>query len=91
MNNQELIKQLLYDLKNYSNMCDDLYLQKCEASRTLYVRENDISHALGINLEFRKRIDKTLSSESLGINQRKRLLKKYWQTYLFSAPYDFHS
>ena len=72
-------------------MKSDLYLQKCEALRTLYVHENDISHALGINLEFRKRIDKILSNASLGINERKRLLKKYWQTYLFSAPYDFHS
>ena len=91
MNNQNLINKLLKDLKNHTNMQDDLYLQKCEALRTFYVRKNDISHALGINLEFRKRIDKILSSASLGINERKRLLKKYWQTYLFSAPYDFHS
>ena len=68
MNNQELIEKLLYDLKNHTNMQDDLYLQKCEALRTFYVRKNDISHALGINLEFRKRIDKILSSASLGIN-----------------------
>ena len=72
-------------------MARDLYLQKCEALRTLYVRENDISHATGINLEFRKRINETLSSGTLGINQRKRMLKKYWQTFLFAAPYDFHS
>lgn len=91
MNNEKLINKLLQDLKKHINMQDDLYLQKCEALRTLYVRENDTSHALGINLEFRKRIDKILSSASLGINERKRLLKKYWQTYLFSASYDFHS
>lgn len=78
MNNQELISKLLYDLKKYKNMKSDLYLQKCEALRTLYVRENDTSHALGINLEFRKSIDKILSSNNLGINERKKLLKKYW-------------
>lgn len=44
-----------------------------------------------LNLEFRKRIDKILYTSSLGINEWKWLLKKYWQTYLFSAPYDFHS
>lgn len=91
MNNNKLIDKLLSDLKNHSNMESDLYLQKCEALRALYVREDDISHALGINLELRKRINETLSSETLGINQRKRLLKKYWQTFLFDAPYDFHS
>ncbi len=91
MNNKKLINKLLSDLKNHSNMASDLYLQKCEALRTLYVREDDFSHALGINLEFRKRINEALSSGTLGINQRKRLLKKYWQTFLFAAPYDFHS
>ena len=78
MNNNKLINKLLSNLKNHSNMASDLYLQKCEALRTLYVREDDISHALGINWEFRKRINETLSSKSLGINKRKRLLKKYW-------------
>lgn len=85
MNNKNLINKLLSDLKNHSNMASNLYLQKCEVLHALYVREDDISHALGINLEFRKRINETLSSETLGINQRKRLLKKYWQTFLFAA------
>ena len=40
MNNEKLINKLLQDLKNHSNMQDDLYLQKCEALRTLYVRES---------------------------------------------------
>lgn len=48
MNSKELIEKLLYDLKKHINMQDDLYLQKCEAFHTLYVRENDTSHALGI-------------------------------------------
>ncbi len=67
MNNQELINKLLKDLKKHSNMQDDLYLQKCEALRTLYSRENDISHALGMNLEMRKKINETLLGETLGI------------------------
>ncbi len=91
MNNQELINQLLHDLQKYSDMQNDLYIQKCEALRTLYSREDDISHALGINLEIRKRINVMLPNQSLMINERKRLLKKYWQTFLYAAPYDFHS
>ena len=85
MNNEKLITKLLKDLKNHSNMQDDLYLQKFQALRTLYVRENDTSHALGINLEFRKRIDKILSSASLGINERKRLLKKHVYILVFCS------
>ena len=54
MESKELIEKLLSDLKTYPNMGLDLYSQKCEALRTLYKREDDISHALGINLEMRK-------------------------------------
>jgi len=91
MDNQELIQQLLHDLQNYKNMKNDLYVQKCEALRTLYVRENDLSHALGINLEMRKKINIMLTNKALMTNERKNLLKKYWQTFLFASPYDFHS
>lgn len=91
MDNQELIKQLLYDLRKFSNMKNDLYLQKCEALRVLYIREDDFSHALGINLEMRKKINLMLENSKLMANERKRLLKKYWQTFLFAAPFDFHS
>lgn len=91
MESNELIEKLLSDLKTYPNMGLDLYLQKCEALRTLYKREDDISHALGINLEMRKRINIALNSKTLKIQEQKRLLKKYWQTYLFAAPYCFHS
>ena len=91
MESNELIEKLLSDLKTYPNMGLDLYLQKCEALRTLYKREDDTSHALGINLELRKRLNIALNSKTLKIQEQKRLLKKYWQTYLFASPYCFHS
>lgn len=91
MEKNELIEKLIYDLKTYPNMGLDLYLQKCEALRTLYKREEDLSHALGINLEMRKKLNIALNSKALKIQEQKRLLKKYWQTYLFAAPYCFHS
>ncbi len=55
INNQELIKRLIYDLKNHANMQDSLCLQKCEALRTLYVREDDFSHARGDKLRVQKK------------------------------------
>lgn len=91
MENKELIEKLLDDLKIYPKMRLDLYLQKCEALRTLYKREDDLSHALGVNLELRKRINIALNNNELKIQEQKQLLKKYWQTYLFAAPYCFHS
>lgn len=90
MENLELINQLLDDLKNYPKMELDLYLQKCEALRTLYTREEDLSHALGINLEMRKKLNIALNGKAKARDQ-KTFLKKYWQTYLFAAPYCFHS
>lgn len=91
MEKNELIEKLIYDLKTYPNMGLDLYIQKCEALRTLYKREDDTSRALGINLEMRKRLNIALNSKTSKIQEQKRLLKKYWQTYLFAAPYCFHS
>ena len=58
MNNKKLINKLFNDLKHHSNMTSDLYLQKYETLRTLYVCENDASHALKTNLEFRKKLMK---------------------------------
>ena len=90
MKNEKLIEKLLRDLKSYPDMDFGLYLQKCEALRTLYVRENDLSHAMGINLEMRKRLNTALDVISQP-REQKLLLKKYWQTYLFTAPFCFHS
>ena len=90
MENKELIKTLLRDLKTCPNMEFDLHLQKCEALRTLYKREDDLSHALGINLEMRKRLNTALNGEA-ALSEQKQFLKKYWQTYLFAAPFCFHS
>lgn len=75
MENQELIQKLLTDLKTYPNMRIDLCLQKHEALRTLYKRENDQSHALGINLELRKRLNIALNSKSSTPREQKQLLK----------------
>ena len=91
LDNQKSIKQLLSDLKTFKNMKDEIYLQKCEALRILYVREEDISHALGINAELRNKLNTVLENSKLPARERKNLLKKYWQTFLFAAPYDFHS
>ena len=46
---------------------------------------------MGVNLELRKRINIALNNNELKIQEQKQLLKKYWQTYLFAAPYCFHS
>ena len=62
MDNQKLIKQLLLDLKIFKNMQNEIYLQKCEALRVLYIREGDMSHALGINLEIRKKLNEMLEN-----------------------------
>ena len=91
MENLELIDKLLSDKKTYPNMGLDLYLQKCEALRTLYKCKDDQSHVLGVKLELRKRINIALNNNELKIQEQKQLLKKYWQTYLFAAPYCFHS
>lgn len=91
MENKGLIEKLIYDLRVYPNMGLDLYLQKCEALRTLFKREQDLSHALGINLEMRKKLNISLNNKAFTPREQKQLLKKYWQTYLFAAPYCFHS
>ena len=85
MENKELIKKLVEDLKAYPNMSTELFLQKCEALRTLYSRSDDLSHALGINLELRKRLNIALNAENYSASEKKQLLNKYWQTYLFGA------
>ena len=72
MENKELIEKLLDDLKIYPKMRLDLYLQKCEALRTLYKREDDLSHALGVNLELRKRINIALNNNELKIQEQKQ-------------------
>jgi hypothetical protein len=101
LENKSLIKKLIKSLKN-ENLTDEVHLQKCEALRTLYTRENDLSHALGINLEMRKKFDEILKNHNLfekdiknkdikNTKNLKNFLNKYWQTFLFAAPYDFHS
>ncbi len=85
------IRRLQYDLTAYKNMADHVYLQKALALRTLCARENRLQDALFANLLLRKRLNRMLGKRDLDIQKRKFLFKSYWQTYLFAAPYDFHS
>lgn len=91
---EELIQareQILKDLKRYPNMDSRLKSEKCIAIRTIYKRDEDIPHALWANLEARKAIREILKRKDLPPAEVKKLMKLYWQTFLFAAPYDFHS
>lgn len=84
-------EQLLKYFKKYPNMKNEDRAQKALALRTIYQRDNDISHGLWANYELRKALNAQLKSNALSAAENKNLLKKYWQTFLYAAPYDFHS
>lgn len=84
-------KKLLTDIKEHSHMDRKLYAEKCFALRSLYKRDEDMPHGLWANFEMRKAIRQELKMPDLSVTETKKLLKLYWQTFLFAAPYDFHS
>lgn len=84
-------KQLLLDIKEHPRMRCEEKAEKSYALRSLYHRENDMPHALWANFEMRKALNEELKRPDLSATEVKKLLKRYWQTFLFAAPYDFHS
>lgn len=84
-------KKLLIDIKEHPHMDRKLYAEKCFALRSLYKRDEDMPHGLWANFEMRKAIRQELKMPDLSVTETKKLLKLYWQTFLFAAPYDFHS
>lgn len=91
---QELIQardKILHDFKKHPNMQNEDRIQKALALRTIYQRDSDVSHGLWANYELRKALNAQLKSNTLSAAENKNLLKKYWQTFLYAAPYDFHS
>ena len=84
-------EKLLADIKEHPLMDRKLYAEKCFALRSLYRRDNDMPHGLWANFEMRKAIRQELKMPDLSVTETKKLLKLYWQTFLFAAPYDFHS
>lgn len=88
---QKAKKQILNDIKAYPNMKLGEKSKKCLALRHIYERDEDMSHALWANFELRKALNTVLNRKDLKPTEVKRLMKKYWDTFLFAAPYDFHS
>ena len=83
--------QILSDLKKYPHMKPEIKATKCLALRVIYVKDEDMSHALWANYEARKALNAHLKRTDLPPAEVKNGLKKYWQTFLFAAPHDFHS
>lgn len=91
---QELIQardQILQDFKKHPNMKNEVRAQKALALRSIYQRDEDVPHGLWANYELRKALNAQLKHNNLSTAETKNLLKKYWQTFLYAAPYDFHS
>lgn len=94
MLSEELIQarnQILQDLKRYPHMNCALKVDKCLALREIYKRDEDVPHALWANYELRKVLNAELKRTDLMPAEIKKLMKRYWQTFLYAAPYDFHS
>ena len=94
MLSDELIQareKLLNDLKHVPHMKSKEKATKCLALREIYFRDEDMSSALWANFELRKALNNELCNKDLTPAERKKMLNKYWQTFLFAAPYDFHS
>lgn len=83
--------KLLQDIKNYPNMDCSKKAEKCFALRSIYQRGDDMPHALWANFELRKALNVELHRADMSPSETRNLMKKYWQTFLFAAPYDFHS
>lgn len=82
---------LLLDIKEHPHMDCGEKAEKSLALRTIYRRDEDMPHALWANYEMRKALNEELKRQDLSPTEVKKLLKSYWQTFLFAAPYDFHS
>lgn len=91
---QELIQardQILQDFKKHPNMKNEVRAQKALALRSIYQRDEDVPHGLWANYELRKALNAQLKHNNLSTVETKNLFKKYWQTFFYAAPYDFHS
>lgn len=92
MLSEEQIKaRFLLDIRNHPHMDCGAKAEECFALRTIYHKSNDMPHALWANYELRKAMNEELKRPDLSATEAKKLLNKYWQTFLFAAPYDFHS
>lgn len=83
--------QALSDLKHYPHMKNEIRIEKCGALRSIYIKDEDKPHALWANYELRKALNIELKRTDLMPAEIKKLMKSYWQTFLYAAPYDFHS
>lgn len=83
--------KFLIDIKKHPNMDCSQKAKECLFLRTIYQKDEDIPHALWANYELRKALNIELQRADLSPTEVKNMLKKYWQTFLFAAPYDFHS
>ena len=88
---KEAKAKLLQDINNHPHMDCEKKIVKTEALRQIYEREEDMSHALWANFELRKALNQKLRQKDLMPPIIKNMMHKYWQTFLFAAPYDFHS
>lgn len=83
--------KLVIEINEHPHMACSKKAYKCRALRTLYQRDEDMPHALLANYKLRSAIHEGLKEPGLSTTEAKRLLNSYWQTFLFAAPYDFHS
>lgn len=83
--------KFLLDIEEHPYMGSNRMAKECLALRTIYNKDNDMPHALWANFEMRKALNAELKRPDLSASEAKKMLKRYWQTFLFAAPYDFHS
>jgi predicted phage terminase large subunit-like protein len=84
-------QKLVQYLNEHPHMDCSKKIDICLALRTLYNGDGDIPHALHYNFELRKALHYVLNQPDKSASESKRLLKSYWNTFLYAAPYDFHS
>ena len=83
--------KFLLDIKGHPHMDCGKRVEECLALRTIYRKDEDMPHALWANYELRKALNEEIKRPDLSPTEVKKMLKSYWQTFLFAAPYDFHS
>jgi predicted phage terminase large subunit-like protein len=83
--------KFLLDIKEHPRMDCGRKAEECLALRTIYHKDDDMPHALWANYELRKALNEEIKRPDLSPTEVKKMLKSYWQTFLFAAPYDFHS
>lgn len=83
--------KFLLDIKEHPHMDCGRKADECLALRTIYHKDEDMPHALWANYELRKALNGEIKRPDLSPTEIKKLLKSYWQTFLFAAPHDFHS